>query len=373
MDPINPTPGGRALTVSFGTRLYRYRSLLRRRWWILALSVGITVAFQAWRVFDMTASNESSSEQRVSGEPASIGMPTGVRKESTAFSIGTGMTKHLIAGLLGGLLFGGAILFFIDRADDRMASSLELIEHFSEPILAQIPNVSESRTETGLPLMRSEDERFSYAEAFRSLRSSLLFMPHQTEFKAVAITSAISNEGKSTIASNLGITMAASGARVLLVDAALRRGGLAALFGTDDRPGLTNILREELIWESTVQKTAYETLWLIPRGPVTDQSDDLLLRPILQTLLEKLKADYDLVIFNTAPVLSADDTPTLARHFDGTLMVVRAHFTSARLVKNALKALYQRKVTVLGLILNRVDIEAPEYYYYRDRKHYGVA
>lgn len=370
MDPINPTPAGRALTVSFGTRLYRYRSLLRRRWWILALTVGITVAFQAWRVFDMRASYESSSEPRVSGEPASIGMPTRVRKDSAAFPIGTGMTKHLLAGLLGGLLFGGAILFFIDRADDRMASSLELIEHFSEPILAQIPNVSESRTEAGLPLMQSEDERFSYAEAFRSLRSSLLFMPHQTEFKTVVITSAISNEGKSTIVSNLGITMAASGARVLLVDAALRRGELAALFGTDGHPGLTSILREEVNWKSTVQKTAYETLWLIPRGPVTDQSDELLLRPIFQTLLEELKADYDLVIFNTAPVLSPDDTPALARHFDGTLMVVRAQFTSARLLKNALKALYQRQVTVLGLILNRVDIEAPEYYYYRDRKPY---
>lgn len=368
MDPLNPTPAGRGSTVSFGTRLYRYRLLLRRRWWIIALSVCIAVTFQAWRVFHMTASHASSSDGRVSGEPAGIGMPTKVRKDGLALPIGTEMTKHLIAGLLVGLLVGGSILFFLDRADDRMATSLELLAHFSEPILAQIPNVSESRTEGGLPLMGSEDERFGYAEAFRSLRSSLLFMPHQKEFKTVVITSSISNEGKATIASNLGITMAASGARVLLVDAALGRGELAVLFGTEDHPGLTNILREEVIWTSTVQKTAYETLWLIPRGSVAEQSDGLLLRPIFQTLLEELKADYDLVVFNTAPVLSADNTPALARHFDGTLVVVRAQFTSAGLVKNALKALYQREVTILGLILNFVDIEAPEYYYYRDRK-----
>ncbi|MFS8119416.1 MAG: pentapeptide repeat-containing protein, partial [Microcoleus sp.] len=95
-----------------------------------------------------------------------------------------------------------------------------------EPILGQIPNVVKSRNETGLPLLREDEERFSYAEAFRSLRSSLIFMPNQSELKSILITSAIPNEGKSTIASTLAVTMAASGARVLLVDADLRGANL---------------------------------------------------------------------------------------------------------------------------------------------------
>ena len=77
------------------------------------------------------------------------------------------------------------------------------------------------------------------------------------------------------------------------------------------------------------------------------------------------------MIFNTAPILATDDTPTLSPHFDGTLMVIRAQFTSARLTKNALNALYQRQVNVLGLILNCVDTEMPDYYYYRYPKYYA--
>ena len=283
-----------------------------------------------------------------------------------------GTLKHLLIGLIGGFVLGSIILLVLDRADDRLSSSTEMIEHFSESILGQIPNVADTRGASGLPLLQEEDERYTYAEAFRSLRSSLIFMPNQSELKTILITSAIPNEGKSTIASNLAVTMAAAGARVLLVDADLRRGDLAQLFDIDGKIGLTDILRGEHHWQSAVLQTKYPTLTLIPRGPVTNQSGELLLRPILVSLLDEFKAAYDLVIFNTAPILAADDTPTLAPNFDGTLMVVRAQFTSARLTKNSLNALYQRQVNVLGLILNAVDVETPDYYYYRYNQYYAV-
>ncbi len=211
-----------------------------------------------------------------------------------------------------------------------------------------------------------------YAEAFRSLRSSLIFMPNQTELKTLIVTTAIPNEGKSTVASNLAITMAAAGARVLLVDADLRRGDIAALFDIDGRQGLSNILRGEVNWKNCIQKARKDHLHIIPRGPTTNQSGELLLLPIVPKLLEEWKATYDLVIFNTAPILATDDTPTLAPNFDGTLMVIRARFTTARLTRNALNALYQRQVNVLGLILNCVDTEMPDYYYYRYPKYYAA-
>ncbi|HEX8312491.1 MAG TPA: polysaccharide biosynthesis tyrosine autokinase [Chthoniobacteraceae bacterium] len=295
-----------------------------------------------------------------------------VQKATPPAPVPKGAVKHLLIGLIGGLLVGGAILFFLDKSDDRLSSSTEMIEHFSEPILGQIPNVTDTRKESGLPLLQPEDERYSYAEAFRSLRSSLIFMPNQEELKTLLITSAIPNEGKSTVASNLAVTMAASGARVLLVDADLRRGDLAALFDTDGRHGLSSILRGEVPWKSALQSTPYPTLTLIPRGPVTNQSGELLLKPMMEKMLEEFKEEYDLVIFNTAPILATDDTPTLAPHFDGTLMVIRAQFTSARLTQNSLNALYQRQVNVLGLILNCVDTEMPDYYYYRYPKYYAA-
>lgn len=284
-----------------------------------------------------------------------------------------GVVKGILTGLIAGLLLGLAVLFMLDRNDDRLASSSEMIEQFSEPILAQIPDVASSRTESGLALLHSEDDRFMYAEAFRSLRSSLIFMPNQSELKTLIITSAIPNEGKSTIACNLAITMANAGARVLLVDADLRRGDVAALFDIDGRQGLSNILRGEVPWRNCIQtKEACPTLSVVPRGPVTNQSGELLLLPIVGKLLEEWKANFDLVIFNTAPILATDDTPTLAPNFDGTLMVIRASFTSARLTRNALNSLYQRQVNVLGLIMNCVDTELPDYYYYRYPKYYAA-
>ena len=476
MDPVHPVPAPRAWGAAFATKFYRYRTVLRRHWWIMASTVAIGLACQAWllarkpdlfvssselRVRDALALGQSRFHQptenasaetlnllasievregakrrleleapTLSGEvkivpnvvpgvgprtatftvvgtgmnpeytrrfvdaivaefiafrrsaqagiwaggnhEISAELPTVVRKADTPQPVSKGVGVHLILGLIGGFAVGGLILFVVDRSDDRMTSSSELIEHFSEPILAQIPNVVKTRAAAGLPLIESEDERYSFAEAFRSLRSSLIFMPNERELKTIVITSAIPNEGKSTIAANLAITMAASGARVLLVDADLRRGDLASLFDTDGRLGLANILREEISWPQTVQPTGHATLSLIPRGPVTNQSGDLFLRPVLQKLLGELKEKYDLIVFNTAPVLATDDTPTLAPHFDGTLMVMRAQFTSARLTHNALNALYQRQVNVLGLILNCVDTKMPDYCYYRYPKYYAA-
>ena len=321
-----------------------------------------------------TASEKLAQELRdiEIGGKASLDPFQVIQKATVAKPVPPGTIKHVLIGLIGGLVVGSIILIVLDRADDRLASSTEMIEHFSESILGQIPNVIETRGASGLALLQEEDERYTYAEAFRSLRSSLIFMPNQTEMRSILITSAIPNEGKSTIASNLAITMAAAGARVLLVDADLRRGDLAQLFDIDGKVGLSDVLRGEAPWKSAVLQTKYPTLSLIPRGPVTNQSGELLLRPMLVGLLNELKAAYDLVIFNTAPILAADDTPTLAPNFDGTLMVVRARFTSARLTKNALNTLYQRQVNVLGLILNAVDVEAPDYYYYRYNQYYAA-
>jgi len=126
-------------------------------------------------------------------------------------------------------------------------------------------------------------------------------------------------------------------------------------------------------WGKVVQSTKYPTLSLIPRGPVTNQSGELLLKHELVGLLDEFKEAYDLTIFNTAPILAADDTPTLAPNFDGVLMIVRAAFTSARISKTALNILYQRQVNVLGLILNCIDAEMPDYYYYRYPKYYAAS
>jgi Mrp family chromosome partitioning ATPase len=138
----------------------------------------------------------------------------------------------------------------------------------------------------------------------------------------------------------------------------------------DGRFGLSTILKDEMPWRSVLRATTVPALTIIPRGPVTNQSSELLLVPRFDVLLQEWKSIYDLVLFNTSPILATDDTGSIAPNFDGVLMVVRAQYTSARLVRNSLDALYQRQVNVLGLILNSVDTEMPDYYYYRYPKYY---
>jgi succinoglycan biosynthesis transport protein ExoP len=296
-----------------------------------------------------------------------------IQDASAPKEVNAGTFRHLFTGIFLGLLAGVGALVVMDRADDRFTSSTEVMEHFSEPILGQIPDVEASRTKSGLPLLQEEDERYTFAESFRSLRSSLIFMPNQQgALKSVLITSSIPGEGKSTIASNLAVTMALAGTRVLLVDADLRRGDLASIFNTDGRFGLSSVLRGEIPWKTAAKTTPYPTLMLIPRGPVTNQSSELLLTPRLETLLAEWKNAFDLVIFNTSPILATDDTASIAPQFDGALMVLRAQFTSARLVRNSMNAMYQRQVNVLGLILNCVDTQMPDYYYYRYPKYYAA-
>ena len=161
--------------------------------------------------------------------------------------------------------------------------------------------------------MQVDDERYGFAESFRSLRSSLMFMPgRQQPLKSLLVTSSIPSEGKSTITSNLGITMALAGTRVLLIDADLRRGDLASLFDFDGRVGLSSVLRGEVEWSAVARPTSYANLTLIPRGPVTNQSSELLLSGNLEKLIAEWKAAFDLVLEplfekSADPLVVADD------------------------------------------------------------------
>jgi len=301
--------------------------------------------------------------------PGSISI---LKHASNPVLVNPGTFRKLATGFILGLVLGIAILAIMDKADDRFSSSTEVMEHFTEPIMGQIPNVEESRTKEGLPLLADDDQRYSFGESLRSLRSSLLFMPNQGQLKSLLVTSSIPGEGKSTIASNLAITMALAGTRVLLVDADLRRGDLASLFNVDGRFGLSTILRDEMPWRSVAKATPFASLTLIPRGPVTNQSSELLLVPQFDVLMREWKSMFDLVLFNTSPIIATDDTASIAPNFDGVLMVIRAQFTSARLIRNSLNAMYQRQVNVLGLVLNSVDTEMPDYYYYRYPKYYAA-
>jgi capsular exopolysaccharide synthesis family protein len=285
-------------------------------------------------------------------------------------SVRPGLFKSLLIGFGCGALAGLGILLLLDRIDDRMTSFTEFQHLFTENVLGQIPK---EKTKGKVTLLQPDDARHVFAESYRNIRSSIFFMPFEgPRPKTLLVTSAVPNEGKSTIAANLAITMALSGAKTLLIDCDLRRGAIREAFDLSSKIGLAEVLKQEVSWREVVVPSAFPNLFVLPRGKALSQPSEHLLRDSTDLLLQEVYHHYDYVIIDSSPVLAADDTTSLAPKIDATLFVVRLAYTSARLVRKSLELLYNRQVNVPGVILNFVDTSLPEYYYYQYSEYYNT-
>jgi Mrp family chromosome partitioning ATPase len=320
-----------------------------------------------------------------------------------------GLPRKLAMGALAGLAAGLLLLMLLDRLDDRVNSFSELQELFNEEVLGQVPREKSALRKGESGLLQSQDDRYAFVEAYRNLRSSLLYMAQPSARpKTLLVTSSVPNDGKSLTSANLAITLASTGARVLLVDADLRKGslhnrfglaagvpGLSEALGTDTKPAspANELLRAPILpfpevnsphaeapqngaqtfppdWSQCVRTTKVPNLFLLPRGNTTHRSSELFLGPRAIRFLKDATAAYDFVILDSAPVMAADDVTSLAPHVDGVIFVVRAEHTSARVARAALDLLYLRHVRVLGLVYNAVRPTSADYYYYYKYKDY---
>jgi capsular exopolysaccharide synthesis family protein len=271
-------------------------------------------------------------------------------------------------GGIAGLVFGLGLLFLSMLLDDRIVSADELQERFSEALLGQIPKES---VKGGLNVLLLGAKQHVFAESYRNLRSTLHFMSFEdVRPKTFLVTSAVPGEGKSTVAANLAITIAAGGAKTLLVDGDLRKGVGHEYFSLGASPGLSNVLAEQIPWRSALCSTELENLAVLPRGEVISGTSERFLSQHTDTLLKEIYGEFDCIIVDSAPVLANDDTASLAPKIDATLFVVRAGVSSSRLTRSALEALRRRQVNVLGLVLNAADGKSAEYYYYHKYGEY---
>jgi capsular exopolysaccharide synthesis family protein len=175
----------------------------------------------------------------------------------------------------------------------------------------------------------------------------------------------VPQEGKSTVALYLAATMAIGRSRVLLIDGDMRRSKLHRHFGVASSPGLAEILNREASPTEAIVPTSVENLSFLPAGAPNLQPGELVLRSQWDLLIEEAGPQFDYILIDSPPVLAADDAVTLAPRVDGTLFVVRGSFTSARLVRDALGALRQRRAHILGLIFNRAMTSPFEHYPYQ--------
>lgn len=295
-----------------------------------------------------------------------------LEQATPAISIKPGAVRTLLLGLGVGLILSGALLFLLDRFNDRVSTVVELTEHFTEPIYGQVPE-EVADADGRLPLLTPQDTRHVYAESFRNIRSSLRFVgvDGKKKNRVILVTSPTPGDGKSTITANLALTLSfATTNKILLIDGDMRRGGLHRLFGLEGEPGLAEVLGGQADWRKVVQPTRYPNLSFLSAGEPTGHPGELIFSAACENLMEELGREFEVVIFDTAPVLAVDDTPSLAPKADGTLVVYRAGRTSCRLMRNSLEALYSRNAKVLGIIFNGVDPKQPEYGYYKYTEYY---
>jgi len=282
--------------------------------------------------------------------------------------------QNMALAILGGLGAGLGIVLLVSLRDDRIVSLVEVCEQITDNVMGQVPEMRRLKSGAPLGILESNDDRHMYVESYRSLRSALLFLDSEKERpKVMLVTSAMPNEGKSTIATNLARILALGGARVLLVDGDLRKGRLHDLLGLSPAPGLADLLRRTEDFDKIVQTSSLPNLSFVARGANLPNAGDLLLNPVFDQFLEHVRRQYDHVIIDSSPVFATDDATTMAPKMDGTLFVVRSHFSRTSMIKEALEQLYRRQAKVLGLIVNRANSSDQSYHYYKNGEYYSAA
>ncbi|MBM7657762.1 capsular exopolysaccharide synthesis family protein [Sporolactobacillus spathodeae] len=214
-------------------------------------------------------------------------------------------------------------------------------------------------------LISHHNPKSTAAEQFRTIRTNIDFSEVNGELKKIMITSSSPGEGKSTVAANLAVVNAQQGKKVLLIDGDLRKPTIQYTFRLPNVNGLTTVLTKKIDLESAIQETAVKNLYVLPSGPIPPNPAELLSSPMMEALLKYALAAFDLVIFDTPPVLAVTDAQILSHLCDGSVLVVRSGLTEKELAIRAKDLLMKVQSRILGVVLNgKQAVKADGYYYY---------
>lgn len=213
-------------------------------------------------------------------------------------------------------------------------------------------------------LLAHNNPRNPIVEQYRTIRSNIQFSNIDDNIKTIAFTSSMPGEGKSTTASNLATVYAQQGLKVLLVDADLRKPTAHYTFRLENHLGLTNILTKQATLLQAIQETEVPNLNLLTSGPVPPNPAELLSSSYVEELIQLMKENFDMVIFDTPPVLAVTDAQILSHKVDGTILVVSSNKTDKNASIKAKERLVKSNVKLLGVILNNLKSKENYYYYY---------
>ena len=282
------------------------------------------------------------------------------------------------AGAAAGLAVCFGIAFLREKMDKRVNSPKQARRLFNLPQLGVIPSVGEKGTSPNLLLGLAQDRSAPpvnplVAESFRLTLASLMretagALPPQV----ILVTSPCPEEGKTTIASNLGMSLAETGRSVLLVDADFRRPRAHKLFGIPNTKGLADLMSGESPVRSYGREalgvaTLVPNLMVLPNGSQTQNISPILYSPRLRELVQRMRQEFDMVLIDAPPILNLADARVISEMADGVVLVIRVGVTNKSSVEEALEQLRSDRTVVLGTVLNDwtpTKVEAKNLYYY---------
>lgn len=220
-------------------------------------------------------------------------------------------------------------------------------------------------------LITIESSKSPISEQYRTLRTNIQYASVDKELKSIIVTSPNPGEGKSTTISNLAIVFAQQGKKVLLVDADLRKPTIHYTFNINNTKGLTNLLMKQTTLKNVIQQTPVLDLFILPSGTIPPYPAELLESEVMSQLMDRLKVDFDLVLYDTPPILAVADAQILANKCDGSILVVKSGSTEKDRAIRAKDILLNSRSKLLGVVLNNKMMKDSHYqttYYYGQSK-----
>ena len=284
----------------------------------------------------------------------------------------------LAGGLASSLFMIVGIVFLIEYLDNTVKTEEE-IEYFNLNRLGLIPNIT-TLFENGKSQNNNMESRLvthlnphsMVAEAYKSLRTNLSFqMKKDPNKKSFLISSCGPQEGKSTTASNVAISFANQGKKVILVDTDLRKPVIHSIFGLEKQNGFVEILMNELTLDQVYKQTQIDNLYIITSGYIPPNPSELLSLDRVSEIVGLLKEEFDVVIFDTPPIIAVTDAAILSEKIDSVILVIRANVTDRDMISEAVSKLTKYNDNLIGSILNDFNFERHYGYRYQYYSYYN--
>ncbi len=273
-------------------------------------------------------------------------------------------TLFISAGAVAGLLLGFLLAFFIEYLDTSVKTIDDVEQALGAPVLGVIPQ------NVGALIREGPDS--PHAEAYRVLRTNILFSRKDPNQRTMTVVSGGAGEGKSTTIFNLATIFAQQGSRVLIVDSDLRRPSLHKILNVSNAVGLTNYLLRQMKLEEVVQTTPQAGLDFLPSGKLPSSSVGILNSQQMKEFIEEVKSRYDFVFFDSPPIMGVSDASILASEVDMAVLVVQYRKYPQQMTLRA-KQMVEKiggKDCLLGVVLNNINISQDSYYYYYSGYYY---